>query len=313
MTMLRVAHHADGSTRRIHLGGWKKQFNDPRDAAYAIKMHGGLTARPSQADLRSICSPIEDQGELGSCTAHMAAALVEANEGKRAAGGIQAVLAGALPTVGVADVLVANGVISFKTTIQPTPAPPSPPSPPRLVRAARLFQYYATRKIEGSVSEDSGASIRDAVKAMNLYGVGDESLYPYDVTKFAVNPPQNVWAAAATHKVTSYHSIADGDLESIKAVIASGFLVGFGFNVYDNFMSAAMARTGILHLPGYNDAFQGGHAVAIVGYDDSVKQFIVRNSWGLGWGLHGYFMMDYAYLANTTLSSDLWAVNSAPI
>jgi C1A family cysteine protease len=51
-----------------------------------------------------------------------------------------------------------------------------------------LFEYYATRKIEGTIPDDSGATIRDAVKTGNVYGVADETLWPYDVSKFTVNP-----------------------------------------------------------------------------------------------------------------------------
>jgi C1A family cysteine protease len=46
------------------------------------------------------------------------------------------------------------------------------------------------------------------------------------------------------------------------------------------------------------------------GYDDSTQQFIVRNSWGTGWGIQGYFMMPYDYLTNTNLSDDFWAIQT---
>jgi C1A family cysteine protease len=47
-----------------------------------------------------------------------------------------------------------------------------------------------------------------------------------------------------------------------------------------------------------------------VGYDDSAQQFIVRNSWGAGWGIKGYCMMPYAYLTNTNLADDFWAIQT---
>ena len=52
----------------------------------------------------------------------------------------------------------------------------------------------------------------------------------------------------------------------------------------------------------------GGHAVLAVGYDDASQAFIVRNSWGVGWGQEGYFTMPYAYLTTRALSSDFWTI-----
>jgi C1A family cysteine protease len=322
--MLRTLHHPDGTSRQVHLGGWKKQFSDSRDEEFRVKLHRSfLAAPPKTADLRSICSPIEDQGDLGSCTANMLAGLVEANE-NRASKGFQ-ISTAALPSVLLSNIAVASdGTISFVTSVKaaapaPTPTPPTPPAPTptptphKLVRASRLFEYYATRKIEGTTREDSGATIRDAVKAAAQYGVVDESLWPYNIAQFAVNPPTGVWTAAATHKVTSYHSITDGDIETMKSVIASGYLIGFGFQVYDYMMSADMASKGFLPLPGADEQLQGGHAVCLCGYDDSKKAFLVRNSWGTSWCVSGYFWMVYDYVANTQLASDFWVVQSAPI
>jgi C1A family cysteine protease len=59
-------------------------------------------------------------------------------------------------------------------------------------------------------------------------------------------------------------------------------------------------------MPGHHEKVVGGHCVVLVGYDDSHKQFIVRNSWGTGWGQAGYFMMPYQYLTNARLASDFW-------
>jgi C1A family cysteine protease len=324
--MLRTLHHADGTTRQIHLGGWRKQSTDPRDAEYSLKLHGSfLGTLPTSVDQRPICSSIEDQGDLGSCTANMFAGLIESNEIRRNAHAVHpsfAHLAIGSAQVSVSNITVAlDGAISYLTTVRPpapapTPIPPAPPAPPvpqKLIHVSRLFEYYATRKIEGTVSEDSGASIRDAIKSGVIYGVADESTWPYDISKFTINPPSGIWTAAAAHRVTSYHSVTDGDIQTMKSVLASGYLIGFGFQVYDYMMSAQMAKTGFLLLPGPNEQLQGGHAVCLVGYDDSKKAFLVRNSWGIGWGIAGYFWMAYDYVKNTALSSDFWVVQSAPV
>lgn len=329
--MQKTYHRHDGTQHQVHLHGWKKQLVDPKDEAFRLKVHPAIlgAAAPTSFDLRSICSPIDDQGDLGSCTANMLAGMVEANEIRAAQTGRSGIVVsptGNAPTVTVSGVAVAtDGSVSFTTKVgmvaptptpTPTPAPTPTPTPApahQYLDVSRLFQYYATRKVENTVTEDSGATIRDTLKAANKYGVLDEKLWPYDITKFAVNPAATLWTAAATHKVTSYHSIADGDLTTMKALISSGYLVGFGFNVYSYFMSQDMAVNAFLRLPTKSETLEGGHAVALCGYDDAKGAFLVRNSWGINWGISGYFWMAYDYVAKTSLASDFWVIQSSPI
>ena len=61
-------------------------------------------------------------------------------------------------------------------------------------------------------------------------------------------------------------------------------------------------------MPATGEKVVGGHAVCCVGYDDSKQLFIVRNSWGTGWGLKGYFMMPYTYLSSSNLADDFWTI-----
>jgi C1A family cysteine protease len=92
-------------------------------------------------------------------------------------------------------------------------------------------------------------------------------------------------------------------------VLASGLPIVVGFTVYQSFESDQVTETGIVPVPGHHEQVVGGHAVLVVGYDDSQSRFIVRNSWGDQWGLHGYFLMPYAYLTNRRLASDFWSAN----
>lgn len=307
-----------------HLGGWRKQDADTRDETYKLKLHPTIfqaTLLPASVDLRLTCPPIEDQGSLGSCTANMLAALVEANELRKASitsdqvrlGEVSDTLTQAMVTISNVKTYK-NGNISYSTKITHQPVPPDQTSVPRkFINVSRLFQYYATRKIEGTISEDSGATIRDTLKAGNKYGVVDEMMWPYDISKFTENPPANVWESAIGHKITSYHSIANGDLVTMKTLISQGYLVGFGFLVHSYFLSGEMAKTAVLHRPKSSETLQGGHAVCLCGYDDAKKAFLVRNSWGKNWGQSGYFWMDYDYVADANLANDFWVVQSSPI
>ncbi|CAE7469958.1 unnamed protein product, partial [Symbiodinium pilosum] len=70
-----------------------------------------------------------------------------------------------------------------------------------------------------------------------------------------------------------------------------------------------VATTGNMVMPQPTDQQLGGHAVCAVGYDDFKQCFIVRNSWGEGWGDKGYFYMPYEYMCHPALASDFWAIN----
>jgi C1A family cysteine protease len=174
---------------------------------------------------------------------------------------------------------------------------------------SRLFVYYNERALEGTVSSDSGAVIRDGIKVVNSDGVCPETLWPYDTGMFAVKPPKRCYVAADTDRAVQYEAIQTmGDL---KDAIASNLAVVFGFTVYQSFESQAVAQSGVLPMPQPGEATVGGHAVVAVGYSDSKSQVIVRNSWGESWGDHGYFYMPYQYLTGSKASSDSSPINGA--
>jgi C1A family cysteine protease len=94
----------------------------------------------------------------------------------------------------------------------------------------------------------------------------------------------------------------------MRACLAEGFPFVFGFTVYESFESQQVARTGVVEMPGRGERVMGGHAVLAVGYRDSEKRFTVRNSWGAGWAMKGYFTMPYDYLPNPNLAEDFWTI-----
>jgi C1A family cysteine protease len=173
---------------------------------------------------------------------------------------------------------------------------------------SRLFLYYNERKIERTIPTDSGAYIHDGITALKTYGICLETQWPYNIAKFAVAPTAQCYTSAAQHKALTVASVPI-NLGSMKAVLAGGFPITIGFTVYDSFETAAVARTGIVPMPAKSERVLGGHAVLIVGFDDSRSWFIVRNSWGTGWGDKGYFYIPYAYFTNPTLVSDLWTIS----
>ncbi len=173
---------------------------------------------------------------------------------------------------------------------------------------SRLFIYYNERAMEGTVDSDSGASIRDGIKSVGDQGVCPETEWPYDISQFNVKPPDNCYQDAVKDRAVQYSSLTQ-DPNQLKGCLAEGYPFVFGFSVYDSFESQAVANTGIVPMPNpATETLQGGHAVLAVGYDDSQQRFIVRNSWGDGWGMKGYFTMPYGYLTDSNLSDDFWTI-----
>jgi C1A family cysteine protease len=172
---------------------------------------------------------------------------------------------------------------------------------------SRLFIYYNERVIERSVDSDSGAQIRDGIKSVGKQGDCPETEWPYVIAKFKTKPPKNCYTDALKYKVVLYQRVAQ-TLSQLKGCLASGYPFVFGFSVYESFESAQVAKTGHAGLPKSGEAVIGGHAVAAVGYNDMKQWFIVRNSWGAGWGRKGYFTLPYAYVTDASLASDFWTV-----
>ena len=172
---------------------------------------------------------------------------------------------------------------------------------------SRLFIYYNERVIEGTVGSDSGAQLRDGIKSVASQGACPEPEWPYDIAKFTQKPPAKAYADAKTDRAVSYQSLIQ-DLNQMKGCLASGYPFVFGFTVYESFESMEVARSGHAPLPAPSERAIGGHAVMAVGYEDAHQRFLVRNSWGPGWGVEGYFTLPYAYLIQSSLSSDFWTI-----
>jgi len=172
---------------------------------------------------------------------------------------------------------------------------------------SRLFIYYNERDMEDTIASDSGAQIRDGIKSVAKLGDCPETDWPYDISKFATKPPAQCYTKAAKYKTVLYQRVSQS-LNQMKGCLASGFPFVFGFSVYDSFESAAVARSGVVPMPGATEKQIGGHAVLAVGYDDKEQRFLVRNSWGPKWGIGGYFTMPYAYMTDSNLADDLWTI-----
>jgi C1A family cysteine protease len=95
-----------------------------------------------------------------------------------------------------------------------------------------LFIYYNERAIEGTISQDSGAMIRDGIKSVAHQGAPHEEIWPYNLAKFRTKPSTRAYSDAARHQALLYQRVTQ-TLPQLKGCLAAGFPFVFGFSVYE--------------------------------------------------------------------------------
>ncbi|MHC4947075.1 MAG: C1 family peptidase [Planctomycetota bacterium] len=270
-----------GSRRVVGLG-WQRDVPDRRDwtllsepvqnviKTRKLRMLGARAGiqLPPAVDNRQFCSPIEDQEQLGSCTAQS--------------------------VVGMMEYMMRRAGVPH-------------------MDGSRLFLYKVTRRLMG-LTGDTGASIRQTIKAAAVFGVPPETHWPYELDHFEVEPEAFLYAYASNYQALNYARLdAPGRsvpalLEDIWFALAAGFAISFGFAVYDS-----IGNDADIPFPADDDRMIGGHAVTAVGYDDDrvigsyTGALLIRNSWGPYWGDGGYGWLPYAYI-EAGLASDFWTI-----
>lgn len=188
------------------------------------------------------------------------------------------------------------------------------------------FLYKAARNLMHRMG-DTGASVRETMRAMVLFGIPPEEYWPYteDANTFDHEPNQFCYAYAQNYQAVKYCRLDHAGiskpalLAQIKAVLVSGVPCMFGFTIYNSIYEDFNFRRGHVPYPSANDEMAGGHAVVAVGYDDhrmiesadgtmrSQGAILIRNSWGTAWGQGGYGWLPYKYVL-AGLTADWWAL-----
>lgn len=176
---------------------------------------------------------------------------------------------------------------------------------PGFAQLAPLFHYYFTRtaRLMLPAGQMAELSLAEAAQTLALEGICVHELHEHSSTLEGASQPPVPAAVAdgrarrlpfnAALGVPRFRRLSDQfrEMEWKKALLTGKPIVA-GFSLVDGY-GAPMRR---LDLPASRTGT--GHAVAILGYRDSERAFIVQDSRGEDFGLGGQWWMSYSFAAS---------------
>lgn len=236
---------------------------------------------PASVDLRTWCSPIEDQKSLGSCTAQAAVGIVEYFQ-RRAHD----------------KHLEGSRRFVYKVTRNLMQVTGDTGAWLRNAMGALVLCGIPDEKYWPYTDADPDF---DREPPSFVYAIADN----FEALRFFCHDPSGSGLAGKNV------------LENVKKYLAAGIPSMFGFWGFASFESADVK--GAIPYPCPNEQAQWGHAIVAVGYDDGQKikntvcnqtttgALLIRNSWGIDWGDAGYGWLPYDYVVDK-LAMDFWSL-----
>jgi C1A family cysteine protease len=266
--------------------GWHRDLPDFRDhtvEAEPVKkiltksasLKGVLKSLPASVDLRKWCSPIENQGSLGSCTAHAGVGMLEYFE-RRTTG----------------KHLDASRLFLYKVT----------------------RQLMGFKGDDGAyLRETMKAMVLFGVPPEKYWPYKIDQ-YNEEPGNFCYCFAQN-YKALKYYRLDPPGKTPSTILGAVKKSLAAELPAMFGFSVYSSlppagdgkgeipFPSAGDAQEGghAVLAVGYDDSKKIGK---------NKGALLIRNSWGTEWGEKGYGWLPYAYIEEG-LADDFWSMVKA--
>lgn len=282
-----------GDTGEVMGTGWLPSVPDLRDYTDQHPKIAAVVSRlgmgneevklPEKTDLCSWCSPVENQGKLGSCTANAAAGVVEYFERKAFNN-----------YVDVSRLFIYKTTRGLMKVTGDTGAYLRDTMGALVLFGAPPEKYWPYTDRSPNFDQEPPAFV---------YSLADN----YETVQYFCHDGPG--APATKQEV----------LGSIKKYLAAGIPTMFGFYGFPSFDKCDVL--GGIPYPGPNEKAEWGHAVVTVGYDDgihikntvynveTVGALLIRNSWGDGWGDKGYGWLPYDYVLNG-IAADFWSIIS---
>lgn len=143
---------------------------------------------------------------------------------------------------------------------------------------------------------DAGIYFADALDLLSRDGAAPLAAMPYSPGDFFTQPDMRARALAANYRIATWKQVSASELIEIKSQLNAGYPVMFGAMLdqgFEDLRGGAIWRERI-------GRETGGHAMLLIGYDDSRHAFKLLNSWGRGWGDGGYGWIDYDHFIRVT-------------
>ena len=138
--------------------------------------------------------------------------------------------------------------------------------------------------------ETEGTSLKSALDVARRFGAVKDPVLPFGSGKLYSGKGNTFYAIAARLKIGMYFNLGR-ELANWRTWLATKGPILTRLDVDSTWDQADLTNG---RLDTYHpETARGGHAVALVGY--TRDRFIVRNSWGTGWGDKGFAYASLAY------------------
>lgn len=163
-------------------------------------------------------------------------------------------------------------------------------------------QLFSPAYIYNQINDgvDEGSNIMRALDLMMREGVSTLADFPYSDRDYTSQPTARVKDRAKPFAIASFRRLpttwrnAEADtVGQARNHLADGFPIVIGMLVGKPFIAHRGPRGSENYVGPQNSDKEGGHAMCVVGYDDSRNAFKLINSWGTDWGTNGYGWVSY--------------------